>query len=199
MSQSNFNPRAISDRGMIESLASPVRLELVDTLAAFGGEATVAGLADQLGRHADGLYYHLRVLERAGLIVEASNAHTTERVYRLAGDVDGPLRLRYKTGPDDNRDAIAKYLSGLVKITDTDIKAALSMDDVVVDGKARELWAARNKGWVSQQDLLEINRLLERLCTLTSHVRRSEDDRLINFSFALSPAKRKSRRRPASS
>ena len=66
-------PTAIRDPGRIAVLASPVRQEIVDTLAMLGGEASVAALAEQLGRPADGLYYHLRLLEQHELIVEAVN------------------------------------------------------------------------------------------------------------------------------
>ncbi|HET9620627.1 MAG TPA: helix-turn-helix domain-containing protein, partial [Kofleriaceae bacterium] len=49
-------PRAIA------ALASPVRQEILDTVEALGGTATIAELAAQLGRPADGLYYHVTVL-----------------------------------------------------------------------------------------------------------------------------------------
>src|SRR5687768_8664088 len=72
-----FNRRAISDPAQIRLLSSPVRQEIVDTLSAFGGEASVAALAEQLGRPADGLYYHLRALVRGALVLEVTGWEAT--------------------------------------------------------------------------------------------------------------------------
>jgi DNA-binding transcriptional ArsR family regulator len=61
---------AIEDADEIALLASPTRIEIVDTLEALGSAVTVAELAAALGRPADGLYYHLRQLSDGGLIEE---------------------------------------------------------------------------------------------------------------------------------
>lgn len=66
----NDDLREVRDPAQVRLLSSPVRQEMVDTLAALGGEAGVANLADQLGRPADGLYYHLRALVLGGLVEE---------------------------------------------------------------------------------------------------------------------------------
>ena len=86
-------------RGLIESadqiamLASPTRMEIVMTLEALASPTTVAELAAEMGRPADGLYYHLRALVSSGLLEEHTEAgdqrfqSTTPRGQRV--------RLRY--------------------------------------------------------------------------------------------------------
>ena len=74
MAQKKAGHSTLEKADEIELLASPTRIELIDTLEALGGEATVAELAAQLGRPADGLYYHLRQLAAGGLIVEEESA-----------------------------------------------------------------------------------------------------------------------------
>ena len=76
--------KGVRNAAAIRLLASPVRQEIVDTLEALGGEASVAELAAEVGRAADGLYYHLRLLVRGGLIDE------------LAGDGEGRLEQRQR-------------------------------------------------------------------------------------------------------
>ena len=61
---------AVENAREIALLASPARIEIVDTLEALGEAVTVAELAARLGRPADGLYYHLRQLADGGLIEE---------------------------------------------------------------------------------------------------------------------------------
>jgi DNA-binding transcriptional ArsR family regulator len=197
MSKARFDPRAIREPRQVRVLASPVRHEIVDTLSALGGKATVAVLAEQLGRHADGLYYHLRLLCRAGLVREVAAGAGVERHYRLAGTRGAPLRLAYRAGRGGNAAALGDYAHGLLQVAERDFRHALDMPGVALGGPRRELWAARNKGWVSAAELAEVNRLLERLCALTSRARRPGLNRLISLAFVLAPSARKPRRRGA--
>jgi DNA-binding transcriptional ArsR family regulator len=175
-------------------LASPVRHELVDTLSALGGRASVAQLAVQLGRPADGLYYHLRLLQKSGLIEELPE-EGGERIYRLAGSGNAPLRLAYDTGARGNVAALSSYARGLLKVAQRDFEHGLRTPDISMQGSRRQLWAARNKGWVGPAELEEVNRLLERLCELTSRPRASGRDMLTSLAFVLSPSARRPKRR----
>lgn len=191
-----FDSRAIQDPTHIRLLASPVRQELVDTLASLGGEAPVAALAEQLGRPADGLYYHLQLLAKAGLIDEQQGAGG-ERSFRLAGSGTGPLRLAYDLADDDARSALKCYVKGLVQIAVSDFQAGMALDGVHAEGATRQLWAARNKGWVSAAELEETNALLERLCELLSQPRDERRDQPMSLAFVLAPSVVRHRRRSA--
>src|ERR1043166_5091224 len=65
------NEMLIRDRNRIVTLASPVRLSIVHTLEGIG-PCSVATLARVLGVAPDSLYYHLRLLERRGLITKSA-------------------------------------------------------------------------------------------------------------------------------
>ena len=60
----------IRTKKQVGALVSSVRQEIVDVLCQMGTVA-VAELAAALGRPADAIYYHLRVLKRVGLVVHA--------------------------------------------------------------------------------------------------------------------------------
>lgn len=195
---SSFNRRAIDDPDQIRALSSPVRQEIVDTLAALGGEATVADLAEQLGRPADGLYYHLRVLAASGLVRECPAAQGLERRFRLAGEGDQPLRLAYRTGSEGNLPAVSGFARALLQVAGHDFEAALELQGIAVDGPRRELWTARNKGWLSPADLEEVNRLIERLNSLVSQPAAAGRDRLLSFAFVLAPINPRPKRRATS-
>jgi hypothetical protein len=195
MAPTTHDPRAIRDPAAIEALASPVRQELVDTLFVLGGTATAAELADALGHHADGLYYHLRVLCEVGLIDEIAANQGRERTFRLTGDARAPLRLAYENGPRGNTGALMTYVSGLLKVAGKDFEQAVVAADTVVDGHRRELWASRNKGWLSLSDIEEVNALLERLCDLVSQTRSDERNTLMTLAFVLAPSMARAKRR----
>jgi DNA-binding transcriptional ArsR family regulator len=198
MTSRRSNPRAISEPAAIEVLASPVRHELVDTLSALGGEANVAVLAETLGHPADGLYYHLRLLCKAGLVTEKKRAGG-ERLYRLAGRRGQPLRLAYRAGAAGNAPALLSYVHGLLQVAGKDFEQALISEGVVMHGPRRQLWAARNKGWLSASDVEQVNVLLERLCMLTTQPRGPGRETLLTLAFFLSPARVRSKRRPPKS
>jgi len=189
-----LRPRQIDDPKRIRVLASPVRHEIVDTLSALGGTVTVAQLAEHLGRHADGLYYHLKLLTQASLIEEMTR-EGGERAFRLAGGGRAPLRLAYRTERRANANALAGYARGLLKVAQRDFVQALKDPEVIASGKRRRLWAARNKGWLSERDLAEVNELLERLCTLTSQHREPGRDILVSLAFSLAPLEALAKRR----
>ncbi|TNJ35018.1 winged helix-turn-helix domain-containing protein [Arenimonas terrae] len=168
----------------ITLLASPVRQDLVDTLEALGGEADVAAVATQLGRPADGLYYHFDLLAKAGLLqrVDTDGA----RRYRIGQGRGAPLKLDY--GSDaESREAVGRVVDKLLQAARRDFHAALDEPGTVKEGPERELWAGRNKGWVHARDLAEANRLLTRLQQLLQGPRRVGRDRLVSLSFVLAP------------
>jgi len=181
----------IEDAGEIGLLASPTRIEIVDTLEALGAPASVAELAAHLGRPADGLYYHLRQLAAGGLIEEL-DAPDGRRYRRRSAD---PLRLRYRPGATANADAVGRVAASVLRVAGRDFARALADPDSVVDGPRRELWAARGKGWVGAGELAEINRLLSRLTELLQRPRPARGGKLVALSWVLAPLDAKAPRR----
>ena len=74
----------IAEPRQIRALASSTRQDIVDTIAAIG-PCSVAELARALGRSADGLYYHIRVLTRVGLLVAREVISRSGNTRRLTG------------------------------------------------------------------------------------------------------------------
>ncbi|HEX5051910.1 MAG TPA: helix-turn-helix domain-containing protein [Planctomycetota bacterium] len=78
--------RVIADPGQAQALLDPTRLQILERL---GSPASAAGLAQQLDLPRQRLNYHLRELERQGLVSllhARQRGSVTERVYQRAGD-----------------------------------------------------------------------------------------------------------------
>jgi len=178
--------QAVEKPREIALLAAPARQELVDTLEALGGEASVATLAAQLGRPADGLYYHLRLLVRGGLLEELPDDGEGRR-YRTRVDKGQRLQLRYRGGRNAGAAAVEKVGTSMMRIATRDFAAALKRTDVATEGPERDVWASRSKGWVDQRDLAEINRLLSRALELLHKPRSASRDKLIALAWVLAP------------
>jgi DNA-binding transcriptional ArsR family regulator len=194
-SQRSIEHGPIENAKEIELLASPTRIEIVDTLESLGGEATVAELAAQLGRPADGLYYHLRQLAEGGLLIETATPEG--RRYRTRMPEGERLRLRYKPGKNANAKAVGDVAASVLRVAGRDFKRAIANPDAVAEGAIRELWAARNKGWVGDVELAEINRLLVRIITLLHRPRTTTRNRLLALSWIVAPVDAKPARRTA--
>jgi DNA-binding transcriptional ArsR family regulator len=187
MDKSIINYRAIDNPELITVLSSPIRQEIVDTLAALGGSASTAELALQMGRHADGLYYHMKILVTAKLIVELGEDREDERRYQLAGKPHQALRLAYRMDSEHHLTALRRFARGLLQVAEKDFVEALETPGIVTEGPSRQLWAARNKAWLSREELKEVNMLLERLCELMSRPRTADRDQLLSCAFVLAP------------
>lgn len=190
----------ITDRAQLAALAAPLRQELLDSLRAAGGAASVRELAAQLGRPADGLYYHLRVLGELGLVTEEagrSRGGRAERRYRLHGAKRGLLRVAYQPQLADNRDGLRALAGAMLRIAGRDFSAALARADLTVEGPERELWAARNKGWVSAAERRQLVALLEKAALLLGRPRSKARQHLMSLCFVLAPVTARPARRGA--
>lgn len=183
----------VEDAKQIAVLSTPIRIELVTAIQALGGAATVAELAAQLGRAADGLYYHLRALTRGGLLEEV--AEPDARRYRLITPPGERMRLRYQPGATANARAVSKVAAGMSRLAQRDFQRALANPDTVVEGPARELWVARLRGWADADDLVEVNRLLGRLADLLLSSRPASGGKLVALHWLLAPLDAQSLRR----
>lgn len=186
---------AIDQAEEIALLASPTRIEIVDTLESFGEAVTVAELAAQMGRPADGLYYHLRQLAKGGLIEEEAAADG--RRYRTRSRGGDRLRLRYQPGETANADAVKRVASSVLRVAERDFHRAIADPDTKVAGPQRELWAARGKGWVGNKELAEINQLLSRLMDVLQQPRSPGKGRLVSLSWVLTPLPKRASRSDA--
>ena len=166
----------ISDRKQIAALASPVRLALIDALEALG-PSSVAELAKVVGGRADGLYYHLRILEKRKLIVRSNE---------IVDVAARPLFLAYV--PDDarNRGAVTRVVAAMLRGA-LRLFAAAFRPGVRVKGKRRELWAAQRTAALTKEQIERVNRLLGELLDEFAKHEHAAGETLYSITFVLAP------------
>lgn len=188
----------VHDPAATRELISPLRQELIDTLQALGGEASVASLAEQLGRSADGLYYHLRKLCSAGLISELPDRGDGQgRRYLSRAGRGGRLQLDYRAATDSTQQAeLRKLVRGLLGMARRDFDRALGTPEATTEGARRTLWALRCKAWLSPDELEALNDLLAQVLDLLVRPRSPERDVQLSLSWILAPQQAQPKRRP---
>ncbi|HTE54113.1 MAG TPA: helix-turn-helix domain-containing protein [Kofleriaceae bacterium] len=183
-------PTAVIDSlPRLRALISPARQEIVDTLQALG-RASIAELATRLGRPSDGLYYHVRALVKAGLVVAAGQraaGRRDERIYTTLAP-GRSLRLRYRPRHRASAAALRRLVGSMLRTAERDFGAGLARPGVVVEGRRRALWAGRSKGWLSPAELERVNQLLAELGGLLSSGPSRARGQLFALTYVLAPA-----------
>lgn len=131
----------IDDPAVLEALYDPVRYRIFRALES---ERTISELSEEIGKPANRLYYHVRLLVEAGLVrqvgTRASGRHT-ERIY---GRVAQRVRFTGELEPGSGRGllgAIADELDAAIERVPADSEEGLVSYHVVslTRGRAREL------------------------------------------------------------
>jgi DNA-binding transcriptional ArsR family regulator len=121
-----FEPRL--DAAAMKAFAHPLRLRMFSVLSN-GGPATATGLAERLGESTGQTSYHLRQLERHGLVEEdTSLGKGRERWWRA-----GSFSMRKRAG-DSSRPEAAVLRSAMVE------DAAATMQAWLSDDSAPQIW-----------------------------------------------------------
>jgi predicted ArsR family transcriptional regulator len=182
-----MRPYLVSDRKQISALASPVRQDIVDVLAAIG-PATAPEIARSLGRRPDGLYFHLRLLTRVRLLKEGTRPNDAGRMVATY-DVPGrPLRISYDLTDAASSRAISRVAASMLRTANRGFARAAAKGDARVTGPRRELWAARTRGWLTDEGLREVNETFARLIELFNRRPETENACSYEVTLVLSPA-----------
>lgn len=182
-------PYYIRDLAEMRAIISPARDEIMDAVAA-NGPCTVRWLGEFLGRKPDSLYHHVRVLRRVGLLLETLSPNSQGRATAVY-DVPGrPIFLRYELRDPRKVRAVTAYAGSALRIAHRRFAQGFKSDHAVVRGAARNLWAARWRGWLTLTELKEANVLLTRLAALPrgGRSRGRGNARLYDLTYVLSPA-----------
>ncbi|GGA70886.1 hypothetical protein GCM10011521_06260 [Arenimonas soli] len=180
---------AVETPRQLRALASTLRQELVDLVQALG-QASIPELAAQLQRPADALYYHVRALERAGLLVTVGSRQRGRHVEKLYSTPEpaSRLKLRYRSGKPTATKPLRDLVASMLRGARRDFDRAIADPDCVLDGELRELWAGRAVGWVTPSELRRLNQLLEEAGALLSSARSPARNRMYALQFLLSPS-----------
>lgn len=180
----------------IRCLMSQVRQEIVDTVEALGN-CSIGEIAEHLGRSADGLYYHVRTLVETDLLEQSGirdGGRQQEAMYAIKPRGTS-LRLHYDPTDPENVEAVSEVVSSMLRVAERDFGGAFVPGLAVCEGPDRNLWAARRRGWLSAEDLREVNCMLERLAELLGQGKARGRERLFALTYVIAPVEAQGRRR----
>jgi predicted transcriptional regulator len=176
----------IRDLRQLGALESPIRAEIVDTFAA-SSPCSVATVAHQLGRTPESLYFHVKQLVAVGLLRKAGERVVGKTRETLYATQARELILASPGGSETKLNSIVKIMVGNLKLTERDVERSFRHADSVFAGEARNVYAGRSKGWLTDAQRREATRLLDRLGELMKKGRPGRGRKLFAMNVALTP------------
>jgi DNA-binding transcriptional ArsR family regulator len=163
-----------------------MRQRVIDRVEALG-PCTVRELAMSLDVAPDSLYYHLRRLQKIGLVVLAP------RRQPRSGRSEAVVRLRsrwhiaYELGRPANVDAVRAVGRTILRQAGRDFARGFEHPRAEPRGPLRNLWALRLEGSLRAADVRRINRHLAAILEVLRGAPRHPSAGLMSVSWVLAP------------
>ena len=173
------------------ALASPLRLEI---LRLFSGadSLAIADMAVRLGRPAASLYYHVGILERAGMLRPAGTRPKGKRFETLYEPTGHRVELQVPSGDGNAAEQASRTMAAAFRMAERDFAAALERPDLDREGDRRNCVALRAHLSASPRLLARLNKHLQAIEKLLAAEaardhRPDPDDQHLSLTLALLP------------
>ncbi len=152
----------ISTVEQMKAIASPVRHQIHLALEMLG-PCSIRDLASRMSRQPATLYYHVNMMERAGVLVRYGVRDTgrhAETIYMLA---EKRIRLDMTQRTPRFLDAVTRGFASLLRYAERTLATALKSETTTKTGKASELRIRQVNVRLTRNKLVELNRRLDDL------------------------------------
>lgn len=138
-----------------DALASPIRLEIVDCLQRCR-RASVAELAERLGRSAGSLYRHVHHLVRAGVVTDAGKRRAGRRYEAVYTITPGAFQVDLDPNSPGSADYLKRYAGAILRLAERDFTAAVERGEVVTCSPGRNVVYRRRKVRLTKRGLARL-------------------------------------------
>ncbi len=142
------------------ALTSPLRLEILEHFLV-AGPAAVDEIAARMGRAADSLYYHVRMLVKVGLLRPRGSRKSGKRDKTLYAVVARRIELPCRPGSAALTESTMKTMASAFRMAEREMHASLESGRFEEHGRYRDFYAARVRSDLSRAALAEVNRHLK--------------------------------------
>jgi DNA-binding transcriptional ArsR family regulator len=180
----------------LSALASPLRIELVGILQTLG-PSSIRQLASELDRSPDSLYHHVRLLLKAGVLLETARrkaGRRVEAVYsltapRIGGHLDQSPR---------GKAPVVRAGTAALRLAAREFTTAIEADAVTCTDGVANTRASRQRTWLTDEGLSRLHRLLRQIERLLARENQRKEGRLHSLTIVLAPLNKTRKRKNAS-
>ncbi len=179
-----------SEHRRLRALGSPLRIELVGALRTLG-PASIRELAAELDRPADGLYHHVRLLLKAGIVAEHAHrkrGRRIEAVYALTGP---RIAGRLDPSSPQSKQGVIRAGTAAIRLAAREFAAAIDSDSVVCTNGLPNARASHQRAWLTDEGVLKLHRLLMQIEKLLAKQNRQKQGRRYSLTVVLAPLRKK--------
>lgn len=182
----------IADPAAWRTILSPVRREIVEAMQELG-PCAIAEVAAACGRPADGLYRHVKVLVKAGFLVDAGTRkgrRNTERLFDAAADDFAAPRLRRGSSAAE-RETVALTAEALAKSAARALRASAAAGRLECGEGARNFSVVHQLSWLTPRRFDELRALALRMNQVLDAGRRERAGDLYETLVVVTPVTRR--------
>lgn len=181
-----------------EAILSPVRREVLESMQKLG-PCSIADVARDTGRPADGLYRHVSVLVKSGFLVEAGTRaarRNVERIYDAAADDFAAPRVPRRASSDE-RETIVRTAEALAKSTIRALRTSAASGRIHCERDARNFTIVHFTSWLTPARFEELRALVARMAAVLERGRADRTGEPYEFFAIASPVTRRPGPAPA--
>jgi hypothetical protein len=199
MSKPPCRNQQVLSAAQLRVLASPVRIEIVGAFQAHGPMA-IRELAEKLARPADGLYHHVRRLQKASILQVAQMVRVGKRdeaIFALTAE-----RFCNAAPPQTKatKEAAIKAADAALRLTAREFRGAVLMqasgkNQVAPAERARPATTklSRQRSWLTDDDLHTLHGLLDKIEAFLQERMRHKQGRPFAITTAIVPLLKRKR------
>lgn len=174
------------------TILSPVRRDIVESMQQLG-PCPIADVAAACGRPADGLYRHVRILVKAGFLVDAGvrkGKRNAERLFDAAADDFAAPRLRRGSSVSE-RETVALTAEALTKSVARAMRASAVSGRLECADGTRNFAVMHQLTWLTPRRFKEVRALAIRMGEILETGRRERIGDLYEALTVLTPVTRR--------
>ncbi len=176
----------ISTAAQMKALASPVRHQIHLAMEMLG-PCSIRELASRMGREPATLYYHVTMLDRAGVLIRSGVrgvGRQEEAIYEL---VEKRVRVDMNQRSPPFKDALARSCGAFLRFAERAFITALRKNATIKAGRASELRIRQVNVRLTKKSLVELNARLDDLQAYIDEADSSYAERMYAVTICVAP------------
>ena len=173
---------------MWDAISSGVRFELITFLAS-GGPCSIAELAKMMDVAADGLYHHIRRLEKVGLVHEAGFEKVGKQYQAIYDVVAEQIRfdVQSQKAITRNLDRLKKLNSTVFRRAERVFAKALESGVLCFNENNRNALMRSDTAWLNEKEKKRAFELMKELLEIFENGRKKPEGELHALTIQFSP------------